>query len=65
MNVDNIGTYWTTNGKDVWELVAYCKYPTATLVNLKTGEKRGGAIGSLNLQPFTKLIPEKEVKDGN
>lgn len=63
MNQDDVGMFFTTTGEDIWELIIYCEYPTATLRNLKTGERVGGAIGSPNLQPFRRLVPEKAIKE--
>jgi len=62
MNEKDIGKYYTTNGEDIWQLISYCREPTATMVDIRTGERIGGAVGCLNLQPFIKLIPEKEIK---
>ena len=62
MEIDDVGTYWTTDGTDIWQLITFCEQPTATMLNLKTGGRIGGAVGCLNLQPFVKLTPEKKVK---
>ena len=61
MNNNDVSKYYTTNGKDIWQLIIYCEYPTATMKNLETGERVGGAVGCLNLKPFVKLIPEREL----
>ena len=63
MNADDVGKYYTTDGKDLWQLVSYCRDPTATMQNVRTEQKVGGAIGCLNLQPFIKLVPEREVNN--
>ncbi len=60
MNANDVGKYFTTNGDDIWMLITYCDHPTATMQNVRTGEQRD-AVGCLNLQPFVKLIPEKEI----
>lgn len=52
------GQLYTTNGKDVWVLESFCEHPTATLRNLNTDEKRGGAVGCMSLQDFVRLVPE-------
>lgn len=57
------GELFTTDGKDVWELTSFCLEPTATLKNLRTGEVKGGAVCSLLLQDFIKLIPERTIKE--
>ncbi len=49
------GDLFTTDGKDVWELVSFCEVPTATLKNLRTGETTGGGVGCLNLSKFLRL----------
>ena len=58
---DDVNSYYTTNGEDIWQFIAYCEFPTATMLNIKTGERVGGAIGSLILKPFIKLVPERRV----
>ncbi len=30
MDVNDVGSYYTTDGEDIWRLVAYCQEPTAT-----------------------------------
>jgi len=60
MDEQDVGAFYTTNGEDVWQLVSYCASPTAIMLNIRTGDRVGGGIGCLNLQPFIKLIPEKE-----
>lgn len=62
MDKDDVGNYYTTDGEDVWQLIAYCVLPTATMENVRTKERKGGAVGCLNLQPFIKLVPEKEIR---
>lgn len=63
MNGDDVGCYYTTNGEDIWRLISYCREPTATMENIRTEERVGGAVGCLNLKPFIKLVPEKEPKE--
>jgi len=55
------GMYFTTESGQIWVLESCCPLPTATLKNLETGERVGGAVSSLNLQPFIRLIPENEI----
>ena len=62
MDVNDVSSYYTTDGEDIWRLVAYCQEPTATMENVETNERVGGAVGCLNLKPFVKLIPEREIK---
>jgi len=61
MNIKDVGKYYTTDGEDVWELTSYCKEPTATMENIKTGRRIGGAVGCLKLKPFVKLVPERKL----
>lgn len=61
MNADDVGKFYTTTGEDTWWMISYCAEPTATMQNIRTGEKVGGAVGCRNLQPFIKLNPEKEL----
>lgn len=56
---DTVGSFFTTNGQDIWQHIFYCEHPTATLVNLQTQERRGGAVGSPILSEF-KLLDIKE-----
>lgn len=62
MKEEDVGSYYTTNGEDIWELLFYVSLPTAKLRNLKTGEDVFGAIGSSILHPFKKLSIEGEIK---
>ena len=61
LSKDDVSSYYTTNGEDIWQLITYCEFPTATMLNIKTGERVGGAIGSPILKPFIKLVPERRV----
>lgn len=63
MRVEDVGKFFTTNGKDIWQMISACKEPTAMLRNLQTGEEIDGAIGCLNFQDFVKLIPESKLKE--
>jgi len=65
INEDKVGTLFTTNGKDVWKLITYCEYPTATFVNVETKEQTGGAVGSPIVNQFKELEIKKEVKDAS
>jgi len=60
MKVDDVGRLFTRNGDDVWRMIYACQYPTATLVNLETGDKIGGAIGSPLLNEFKSLEVKQE-----
>ncbi len=55
---EDVGRLFTTNGEDVWRLIAYCSAPTATMENLETKERVGGAIYSPNLEPFKRLVKD-------
>lgn len=66
MSIDSLSNIkiqdlFTIDGKDVWAVETYCELPTITLKNIRTGEKRGGAVGCLNLKDFVKLKPESEI----
>lgn len=63
MDSNDVGHYFTIDGTDVWEMVSYCEYPTATMLNLKTGERKGGAVGSLLLRPFQRLVREQRPNE--
>ena len=61
MNQGDLGALYTTNSKDVWRLIGYASEPTAILQNLETKQEVGGAVGSLILADFKKLVvKEKE-----
>ena len=48
--------------EDIWQMITYCEYPTATMLNIRIGERVGGAVGCPNLQPFKKLVVQGETK---
>lgn len=54
------GDLYTTDGQDVWRVQSLCERPTVTLVNVESGERTGGAVGSLNVSDFRRLVPEAE-----
>jgi len=58
MNHDDVGKYFTLDGEDIWECIAFCEYPTATMKNLKNGRETGGATCSPNITQFKKLVQE-------
>ena len=62
MNTDDVGKYFTRNGKDIWQMIYAAQDPTACLENLVTKERAEGVIGCRNLDSFVKLIPERETK---
>lgn len=51
------GDLYTKNGKDVWEVVSTCDYPTIQLRDLHTGATTGGGVGCLNVREFVRLVP--------
>lgn len=57
------GDIYSTDGKDVWEVRSMCQEPTITLVNLRTGETTGGAVGCGNLKNMTSLKRFEETQD--
>ena len=58
---NDVGKYYTTSGKDCWQLMWFCQEPSGEMKNVETGEKRGGSIYSLNPKDFVKLMPEKDI----
>lgn len=55
----NIGTFFTTNGTDVWELKSFCKSPTCTMLNLQTGGDQHFGINGFTADTFHKIeMPE-------
>ena len=61
MKAEDVGKYFTTTGEDIWELVLYCEYPTATMENIKTGDKVVGAVNSPALKRFIRFVPEETL----
>ena len=64
INSNDVGKFFTTTGEDIWQLMSYCSEPSATTVNIRTGERAGGAVSSLVIQPFIRLLPEKPIDGG-
>ena len=67
MSIDSLdgikpGDLFTTDGHDVWRVVSCCEHPTITLKNIETGQEKGGAVGSLIVQDFIRLIPEQDLE---
>jgi len=61
MNANDLKTdvFFTTNGKDIWELEYFCLQPTCLLRNIKTDEKMDFAMGGLTAERFHKIdMPE-------
>lgn len=63
MKKEDVGKFYTTDGKDIWRLISYCEYPTATMENVETKERINGAVGCLNLKPFKRLVVATEDRD--
>ena len=64
MNVTDfeLGEFFTTDGKDIWELIAYCKSPSCTMKNLKTGDKESFGINGFTAGTFHKItMPVNEI----
>lgn len=53
------GDLFTTHGGDLWEVSSFCALPTVGLENFSTGEKRGGAVGCLNVENFVPLSAKR------
>lgn len=60
INEKDVGSLFTTNGKDVWRCMSYCGEPTATFENIETKTKTGGSVRSLNVADFKRLKVEHE-----
>lgn len=59
-----VGQLYTSGEyNDVWEVESFCAQPTVTLKNLRTGERRGGAVGSPIVRDFTRLVPEPKLEN--
>lgn len=58
---NKVDKLFTMDGRDVWRLISYCEYPTATFENVETKERTGGAVGS----PIVNQFKELEIKGGN
>ena len=61
MNRNDLGSYYTRDGRDIWRFIAYQANPSAMLENIETGERMEGSVDCLLLRPFIKLIPEREI----
>ena len=56
----NPGDFYVDNERNIWVVESLCKEPTITLRRIGTDNcLRSGAIGSLNLAEFVKLVPEE------
>ena len=47
--------FFTTNGKDVWELGTFIMEPSCELKNLKTGNVESFGMGGLTAQRFHRI----------
>lgn len=52
------GSFYTTNGRDVWRVDYVCPVASIALRNLVTGEVLTAGVGSLALEPFVPMIPQ-------
>ncbi len=50
-----VNKLYTKDGNDVWRLIGYCEYPTATFENVETKERVDGAVGCQLLKDFKEL----------
>lgn len=57
-SIDTNGDYWIDELGEVWKQVAFCAEPTASLENVKTGERVGGACSAPIFDRFTHLVKE-------
>lgn len=58
MSDDDVGAYYIDEAGVAWRLVGYCRHPTATLENVATGERRGGAVGAPIFNGLRRLVAE-------
>ena len=52
-----LGSLYTIDGNDVWEVISYCNQPTVTMRNVRTNDERSGAVGCPLLSEFMLLRP--------
>lgn len=57
--MDSVGSFFTTDGKDVWELESCFQTPSCTMVNLKTDARTTFGSGGITFESFRKLSQEK------
>lgn len=55
-----VGKYFEHEDGSIWQLIGYCKSPTATMKKVGSNVQRGGAIGCPNLDGFTRLDEDQE-----
>ena len=51
---------FTTNGKDVWEMVSYTFNPSCVLENIESGETVEFTVGCLMSKKFNAVIENEE-----
>ena len=56
----DVGKYFLKDG-EVWQMIAYCKHPTATMEEVKTSERRTGAVDSPFMEEFERLKTDSEL----
>ena len=61
LNDETLNKIFTTDGRDAWRVVSFCKEPTAKIINLETKEERDGSIYSLNLGGFKEMAIKENV----
>ena len=60
INSESVGKIFVDEKGEIWQLISYCQYPTATMKKVGTEETVGGATNSLNLSKFKLADPEVE-----
>ena len=58
---EDVGNYYTNEYGDIFQMIAYCPYPTVVMMDLKTGRKEHVVTDCLNAESYIKLV--KEVKE--
>ena len=52
---DDLLSYFTDNGEDIWQFIAYYPVPSLTLENVRTGERKDFGFDSLDARKFMKI----------
>ena len=65
MNANDLepNAFFTTNGKDIWKILYYCKEPTCRLRNVETGDEDNFGMSGLTAAGFHRITMPIEVKE--
>ena len=58
---EDMGSYYTDEYGNIYQMIAYCPYPTVVMMDLKTGKKEHVVPDALIAESYIKLV--KEVKE--